>query len=157
MCPPLGNTLFCMASLCICHSWISADSGAWHISQRGVLALFVPTSLVCRHQLSEAVALGTLMENLLSTSPIPLLLSFGGWYLRHSLIWHSLFFLEPSCFSSTPNFFSLQHKSLRCLRSSETKQLFLPAQQSLVPSAEDNSCTHCSQQQGCKGRELGYV
>lgn len=89
-------------------------------------------SSLYQNQLSEMMSLGKLMETLLSTSPVPLLLSFGGWYLRHSLICHSFLFLEPSYVGSTLNFFSSQRKSFWCLHRSDTKQPFLPALLSLV-------------------------
>lgn len=65
-----------------------------------------------QNQLSEMMSLGKRMENLLSTSPVLLLLSFGGRYLRHPLIWYSWFFLEPRCIGSTPHFFSSQCKCI---------------------------------------------
>lgn len=87
-------------------------------------------SFLYQNQLSEMMSLGKLMENLLSTSP--LLLSFGGWFLRQSLIWHSLLFLEPSCVGSTLHFFSSQRKPFWCLHRSDTKQPFPTALLSLV-------------------------
>lgn len=105
---PLGNTLSCMVSVGIYRSWISADSGTWHISQGDMLTLLVPASLVCRHQPSEALGLGTLMENLLSTRPVPLLLSLEDGTSGIRLFDMHYFFLGPSCFSSTPHFFSSQ-------------------------------------------------
>ena len=106
---------------------MSADSGAQPISQGDVIVLFLPASWVCQHQLSEAVGLGTPMENLLPASPIPLLLSFGAWYLRRSLIRHSFLFLEPSCFSFTPlSFFLCSANHLdACIALKQSSHCFL--------------------------------
>lgn len=150
MCPPLGNTLSCMASVCIYHPGFQRVS-----VHRDASALFIPKSLLCQPQLSEALSLGTLMENQLPTDPTAA--SFWRMVPQVSTYLTFIIFLEPSCFSSARHFFPLQRKSVRCVSSSGTKQPFLPAQQSLVPPAEDNSCAYCSQQLGCKGRGLGYV
>lgn len=80
-----------------------------------------------QNQLSEMMSLGKRMENLLSTSPVLLLLSFGGRYLRHPLIWYSWFFSGAQMHWLYPSFlfFTVQMHFDACIALKQSSHFFL--------------------------------